>query len=145
MDTHTSAPIATLSGEFNAATLNELRSAPVARRGLALINQKILFPHRGRIELTQTHLALGSWKRLSADEIVQVTVDYVAEYTRFAAGGTRGGFPSFGNVKRLGAPLLLDLTSGERLVVLIDFTFWSGANKAADWEPALRQFIAHRN
>ncbi len=143
MDTHTSAPIAALSGTFNAATLNELRNASVARRGFALINQKVLFPHRGRIELTQDHLILGSWKRLSADEIVQVSVDYVAEYTRFAAGGTRGGFPSFGNVKRLGAPLLLDLTSGERLVVLIDFTLWSGVNKAADWEPALRQFITH--
>lgn len=135
-------PVSTLRGRFCAATVDELRNASAARRWTALVDQRRLFPHRGSIELTADHLDLGTWRRLYPADIRGVSVDYVPEFSRFAAGGTRGGFPSFGNIRKLGAPLILDLASAERLVILIDYTLWSGTNKAASWEPAIRGFLA---
>lgn len=134
-------PVAVLRGRFCAATIDELRDTSAMRRWAALVDQRLLFPHRGSIELTADHLDLGAWRCLHPADIRAVSVNYVAEFSRFAAGGTRGGFPSLGNIRKLGAPLILDLASDERLVVLIDYTLWSGTNKAASWEPAIREFL----
>lgn len=142
MGSSVSTPVSTLRGRFCAATVEELRDTSAVRRWTALVDQRLLFPHRGSIELTADRLELGTWRCLYPADIRGVSVNYVAEFSRFAAGGTRGGFPSLGNIRNLGAPLILDLASGERLVVLIDYALWSGTNKAASWEPVIRDFLA---
>lgn len=131
---------ATLHDSFHAATVSELRSNSPARRLGGLINQRWLFPHHGSIDLAKDSLRLGSWRTLSPRDIAHVSMDFLAEYNRTAAGGARGGFPSFGTFKKLGAPLVLDLRTGERIALLIGYTWWSGATKNKDWLPVLQRF-----
>lgn len=132
----------TLHDTYHAATVDELRKNSSLRRLVAIVNQKKLFPHRGQIDLSDDLLRLGSWRSLTPNDIAQVSMSFLPEYTRVAAGGARGGFPSFGALKRLGAPLVLDLRTGERIALLIGYTWWSGTTKDANWFPALRAFVA---
>lgn len=131
-----------LRADYCAATVDELRKNSPARRVAAIVNQRLLFPHRGTLELTSSRLAFGSWRSLTPGEITQVSMGFLPEYGRIAAGGARGGFPSFGAFKRLGAPLVLDLRTGERVVLLIGYTWWSGATENANWLPALESFAS---
>lgn len=131
-----------LHDTYHAATVDELRKNSSHRRLFAIVNQQMLFPHSGRIDLSDDHLRLGSWRTLTPNEIAHVSMSFLPEYGRVAAGGARGGFPSFGALKRLGAPLVLDLRTGERIALLIGYTWWSGTTKDAHWLPALRAFAA---
>lgn len=137
--------LATMRHTFHAATADELRKTTALRRLWAIVDQRVLFAHRGEIELSEGLLRLGSWKSLTPDDVLDVSMGYLPEYGRFAAGGARGGFPSFGVFKRLGAPLILDLRTGERIFVLIGFTWWSGTTKDTDWLPALKNFTVQHN
>lgn len=131
-----------LHDTYHAATVDELRKNSPLRRLLAIVNQQALFPHRGRIDLSSGRLRLGSWRTLTPKEIAHVSMGFLPEYSRVAAAGARGGFPSFGALKRLGAPLVLDLRTGERIALLIGYTWWSGTTKDAHWFPALKAFMA---
>lgn len=132
---------AVLSDSFHAATVDELRRTSPLRRVAAVVDQRLLFPHRGRIEVSADALQLGSWRMLRPDDCLSLSMEFIPEYNRFAAGGARGGFPSFGAMRRLGAPLVLDLRTGERILLLIGFTWWSGSTKDADWLSALNEFV----
>lgn len=125
---------------FHAATVDELRKSNSMRRLAAIVDQRLLFPHRGPIVLSDKTLQLGSWKSLAPNDVLNVSMDFLPAYGRLAAGGARGGFPSFGALKGLGAPLLLDLRTGERIALLIGYTWWSGTTKDAHWLPALKKF-----
>lgn len=131
-----------LHDTYHAATVDELRRNSSLRRLFAIVNQQMLFPHSGPIDLSDDCLRLGSWRTLAPNEIVHVSMSFLPEYGRVAAGGARGGFPSFGALKRLGAPLILDLRTGERIALLIGYTWWSGTTRDAHWLPALRAFVA---
>lgn len=132
--------ITPLRDTFNAATVGEMRKHSAGRRIAALVDQRLLFPHSGALTLTREALQLGDWRTIRPGDVIDVTKDYIPEYGRFAAGGARGGFPSFGGIKRFGAPFVLDLTSGERIVLLIGFTWWSGSSNDARWQDALTSF-----
>ncbi len=131
-----------LSDTYHAATVDELRKSTKPRRVAAVVDQRVLFPHRGRIELAGDVLTLGSWRTLSSADVLNVSMEFLPQYSRVTAAGARGGFPSFGAVKRLGAPLVLDLRSGERIAVLVGYTWWSGTTKDATWLPALQAYAA---
>lgn len=135
---------AALCDTYHAATVAELHRTPSLRRWVGAVDQRRLFPHRGRVELTSDVLSLGSWRRLTPDDVLAVAMEYLPEYSRAAAGGVRGGFPSFGLFSKVGAPLVLDLRTGERIVLLVGYTWWSGTTKDADWLPALEAFVSGR-
>jgi hypothetical protein len=133
---------AVLRDSYHAATIDELRKNHAIRRTAAFVDQRVLFPHRGQIELSGESLTLVSWRTLAPGDVFNVSMDFLPEYSRVAAGGSRGGFPSFGVLKRLGAPLVLDLTTGERIALLIGYTWWSGTTKDTAWLPELEAFAA---
>lgn len=130
-----------VAASFHAATAGELEGHHIPRRLRGLADQAALFPHHGTLNITEQALVLSGYRSLAWNEITSVEQKFVPEYTRFAAGGSRGGFPSLGFFKRQGAPLVLTLASGERLILLIGFEVVSGTTKNADWLPILRQHI----
>lgn len=129
---------------YFAATVDELRRYSSLRRTLAIVNQRLLFPHHGQIHLSDGLLQLTGWRTLKPSDITQVSMSFLPEYTRLAAGGARGGFPSFGILRRLGAPLAMDLRTGERIALLIGHTWLSGTTKNADWLPTLEDFATEQ-
>lgn len=133
---------ALLCDRFHAATVHELRKTTSVRRKAAIADQRLLFPHRGQIELFDDCLKLGAWRTFAPGDVFNVSMDFLPEYSRVIAAGDRGGFPSFGVLKRLGAPLVLDLRTGERIALLIGYTWWSGTTKDARWLPELKAFAA---
>ncbi|MFK3671439.1 hypothetical protein ACI2IX_14830 [Leifsonia aquatica] len=131
-----------LRDDYLAATAEELKKARSSQRLAAIANQRVLFPHSGSIELTAEALTLGEWKTLQPRDVVHVAQEFIPEYNRFAAGGARGGFPSLGALKRTGAPLIVDLRTGERIVLLVGFEVLSGVTKNSSWVKPLQKFAA---
>jgi hypothetical protein len=127
---------------FHAATAPELQAHGALRRASALVDQRRLFPHHGEIVLSGDRLRLGSWRTLAPSDVTDVSHRFPDGYGRFAAGGARGGFPSLGAIGRGGAPLVLDLATGERIVLLVGFRWLSGLTRDADWLPVLRDFAS---
>lgn len=125
---------------YHGATTGELESASALDRMAAVVNQGSLFPHKGRITLSDDALILDGWKTLRPQQIRAVSHEFTDAYGRFTAGGARGGFPSFGVLKDKGAPLVLSLDDGEDLLLLVGFAPVSGTNKNAEWLPQLQQF-----
>lgn len=106
----------------------------------ALVDQSSLFRRHGEIELTPSTLTLGSWMTLRPSDIRSVRCEFIEEYTRFTAGGSRGAFPSLGVFSRQGAPLVLDVVDGRQIVLLIGFSLLPGTTKNATWFPLLTSF-----
>lgn len=129
-----------LDEAYLAATPDELRSRSSARRVGGLISQATLFPHNGTMTLTENLLVLSGYRTLRPRDLVSVEQRFVPEYGRFAAGGVRGGFPSMGFITRQGAPLVLHLKTGERIIVLLGFERISGTTKNRKWLDALQAF-----
>lgn len=126
---------------YAGATDGELAEAGVLSRLRALADQSSLFPHHGEIELTETTLTLSGWMDLHRGDVRAVRQEYTTEYSRFTAGGARGGFPSLGVVRRRGAPLVLDLRDGRTIVLLVGYSALSGTTQNAQWYEPLRSFI----
>ena len=124
---------------YHGATTTELRGNSRRRRLVGLVNQKLLFPHRGVVTLAGDRFDLGGWRTVHRDEVAAVDRGFIPEYGRIAAGGLRGGFPSFGFIESLGAPLVIRLRGGTNIVLLVGYTWWSGATGNRAWE---REIIA---
>lgn len=126
---------------YLAATPEELhsRSSTWTRAG-GLADQALLFPHSGTLTLDEDTLRLSGFRNLRPHDIESVEQEFISEYGRIAAGGLRGGFPSLGFFKRQGAPLVLHLTTGERIVLLLGFERVLGVTKNREWLDALRVF-----
>lgn len=131
---------ATMKDEYHGSTTAELRRVGGLQRLRSLANQATLFAHSGRIELRDGILELGDWMTLTPGDMASVTQEFVPEYGRFTAGGARGGFPSVGALGRIGMPIVIDLVSGERLVLIIGSRPLSGRTLSSEWYPALRDF-----
>lgn len=131
-----------LRAGYRAATTAELRGARLSKRLIAIIDQRILFPHVGKVELARSALTFGGWRTLQPTDVASVSHRFVPEYSRLAAGGARGGFPSLGVVKGAGAPLVLDLRTGERIVLLVDYKVVSGIATNRSWLSAITEFAA---
>lgn len=131
-----------ISGTYAGATLGELRAAGSGRRAVGLARQDVLFPHRGTAQLTAEALVLEGWRAIGAAQIAEARQEFLREYGHWQAGGARGGFPSFGLLGRVGAPVVLGLAGGETLVLLFDFQAVTGATKNARWLDEIRH-LAH--
>lgn len=125
---------------YDGATSAELAEAGMVSKLRALADQRSLFPHHGDIELDGSTLELSGWMTLRPEDVRSVRHEFTDEYSRFAAGGARGGFPSLGIFGKRGAPLLLDLVDGSRLFLVIGLSVLPGTTKNRQWYPALATF-----
>lgn len=130
-------PQPVLRDSYLGATTAELQRNSVRRRLVGLVNQKLLFPHRGAVALADDRIELCGWRTVRRGDVVAVERGFIPEYGRVAAGGLRGGFPSFGFIESIGAPLVIRLRSGSSIVLLVGYTWWSGASKNRSWKPAV--------
>jgi len=130
-----------LRSSYLAATVSELQRVKTLTRIIALANQRVLFPHRGELEMSTDALSFENWRTITATDLRSVTQEFIPEYGRFLAGGVRGGFPSLGIAKRTGAPLILNLSDGEQIVLMIGYKVFSGISQNSSWLPALQEFI----
>lgn len=127
---------------FCAATLSELTAAGSLRRFIALADQRMRFPHRGEIRVSEQTVELGDWTRIDRGGLVRVTREYVPSYGRIAAWGVRGGFPSLGAAGGAGAPLVLHRRDDEPIAVLVGFRPVTGRNNNAAAFAALQRCTA---
>jgi|GEM_PF-2921120 len=125
-----------------AATLSELTAAGSLRRLVALADQRMRFPHRGEIRVSEQTVELGDWTQIDPGGLVRVTREYVPSYGRIAAWGVRGGFPSLGAAGGAGAPLVLHRRDDEPVVVLVGFRPVTGRNNNAAAFAALQRCTA---
>lgn len=126
---------------YDGASSAELADAGMVSKVRALADQSSLFPHHGDIELTSSALELGGWMTLYPVDIRSVRHEFTDEYSRFTAGGARGGFPSFGVFAKKGAPLVLDLANGEQILLLVGFEALPGTTRNSQWYPELAAFV----
>lgn len=135
-----------LVARYLGATQDELRSVRGPARLAAMSDQQRLFPHQGTIELREEALLLEDWRSIRRDVIAKVELTFTDAYTRWMAGGARGGrYASFGLFGSLGKPLVLSLVDdGDRddpIYLLIDFRWFSGINQARRWFPAISRWV----
>ena len=76
-----------------AALRSELGDAGTGRRMTALLNQKVLFPHRGQATLDGTALTLGSWNNgtdlsITKDAVSRITQQFDDYYGAFVGGAS---------------------------------------------------------
>lgn len=129
---------------YHGATREELAEVRTMAKVRALADQSSLFPHHGDVDLTDSILDLAGWMTLRPEEILAVRHEFTGEYSRFTAGGARGGFPSLGISKERGAPLVLDLADGRQILLIVGFSHLSGTTKNADWYKRLTTFTQDR-
>lgn len=132
------------AASYLGATRDELRSVRGAARLAAMSDQRRLFPHHGRIELRSDTLLLGGWRTIPRNRIADVELSFTDSYSRWMAGGARGGrYASFGLFGSLGKPLVVRLVDEDvPIYLLIDFQWFSGINQARRWFPAIAGWAA---
>lgn len=130
------------SARYLGATESELRGASALRRFFGLGVQRLRFPHRGELRLERDRLVLGGWLELRRDQVERVSLEFTDAWTRFQAGGVRGGFPSLGLLGSLGKPLVLARRDAEPLYLLVDYGLISGISRNRQWFPRLRRWLA---
>lgn len=132
-----SAPCA-LAATYLGATEDELGMVHGLARLAAMSDQRRLFPHQGTIELRGDALALEGWRTIRSEHIANVELTFTDVYSRWMAGGVRGGrSASFGLFGNLGKPLVLHLVGDGPIYLLIDFSWFSGTNQARRWLPTV--------
>lgn len=123
-----------VTNKFYGASETELRAASTVRRGVALVDQTRLFPHRGRVRLQGRELVLEEWQTIDRSQIVGLALTYTDAYGRFTAGGSRGQFPSLGFFGGWGKPVVIDRADGaEQIYLLINYNKVTGVNQARHW------------
>ena len=119
--------------DYLAATpseINDLKSEHPLKSKAA---QDILFPHAGTVLVSEDAIEFSGFLVLTPGEVTRISQEYIDSYTRFMAAGSRGKFGSFGIFKNLGAPVVFYRGDQDPIVVLIDFTRWSGTTKNSDF------------
>lgn len=123
------------------ATESELGENSVPRRIMGFVDQRKLFSHCGTLMLKPDALVLQGWREIPKATIENVTLTFTEVYTRMAAGGARGNYPSLGWLASLGKPLVLGLHGEQRIYLLLDFRWWSGINQSRIWAPLLQGWL----
>lgn len=127
-----------LAATYLGATADELGLVHGFARLAAMSDQRRLFPHQGRIELRGDALVLEGWRTIRRERITNVELTFTDVYSRWMAGGVRGGRnASFGLFGNLGKPLVLHLVGDGQIYLLIDFSWFSGINQARRWFPTI--------
>ena len=134
---------ASWSAPYLGASEGELRAAGSSTRLLAMSDQRRLFPHQGTLELGGDSLSLGGWRTLTPSQVTSVELTFTDAYSRWMAGGVRGGRnSSFGLFGSLGKPLVLGLYGEDPIYLLIDFRWFTGINSARSWAPRMASWVA---
>ncbi|RLY93863.1 hypothetical protein EAE32_01025 [Kocuria tytonicola] len=97
------------------------------------------------MQVSGEYLDFSGLTRLRPDEVVRISRRVVDSYTRMTAAGSRGQFGSFGAFGKWRAPVVVELRTGEPLIVLIDFTRWSGTTANRKFIEGLRQYSSWRS
>lgn len=104
-------------------------------------DQRVLFPHAGRLRLEPRVLVLGGWRVIPRAALTSVRLTFTDAYRRGQAAGVRGNAASFGFLGNLGKPIVLGLRDDEPVYLLIGFRWFTGVNQARRWAPLLRSWI----
>jgi hypothetical protein len=127
---------------YNGATESELRASRASGRINWLSDQRLLFPHTGRLSVESEALVLGDWWTIPKADITDAQARFTEAYGRAQAAGVRGGnVASFGLFGSLGKPLVLTLRNDEPIYLLIGFRYFTGVTQARRWAPLLRDWI----
>lgn len=123
------------SSEYIAALRTELSDAGPAKRAAALINQRALFPHRGKAILTAPQLELTSWDTkgsitLSPTSVRRVTRQFDKHYGAFIGGASA----------KWGAPVIIELKDGTVMYILFNHRAFLEKTDNPDWEDALLEW-----
>ena len=106
-------------------------------------DQRRLFAHQGTLDLGKDSLSLGGWRTLTPSQVTSVELTFTDAYSRWMAGGVRGGRnSSFGLFGSLGKPLVLGLYGEDPIYLLIDFRWFTGINSARSWAPRMASWVA---
>lgn len=124
------------------ASEHELRSIGRVSKALGLIDQRRWFRHRGGFRIAQDTLFLEGWLELPRSAVERIDLEFTHAYTRFMAGGARGGFPSLGFLGERGKPLVVRRTGAEPLYLLLDYGWLSGTSENPTWLPRLDDWLA---
>jgi hypothetical protein len=121
----------TKTGQYIAATAEELRSNSVADKSAGIISQKALFRRRGTIELHAETLILSSWNDagdlvLARSDIASVRTEFTELYGRFIGG-----------LLNSGKPLILETATAGEIYVLIDRKELMETTKDREWAKAI--------
>jgi hypothetical protein len=107
--------------EYIGTTTSFLRSTSKVDYAKAMINQKVLFPHRGTAILHGDRLVLTDWGGEGSDvsiypgQIDRISNEFTQHYDRFIGGG----------VRKFGAPIIVHQTDGEQVYLLLNYRwFW---------------------
>lgn len=122
---------------YVAALRSELGSSTPARRATALINQRVLFPHRGDAVLDDSELSLTSWNNdgdllITRDVISRVTRQFDDFYGAFVGGGSSSW----------GAPVIIEFTDGTAVYLLFDHQSFLEKTTNPAWEKDLLAWLS---
>ena len=118
----------TRRGTYIAATAEELITAGVGKRLAAVINQRVLFRHRGQAELLPDRLVLGGWDGVGSlvirpSRVTGIQRRFTTHYGRFLGGGSA----------EWGAPVILDVGSDLTVYLLFDHRAFLEKSSNVDW------------
>lgn len=128
------------NGAYIAATDAELKEAGFVTRGIALINQRVLFRHRGEASLRPGRLELRDWDRgdslvVTPGDLTGVQRTFTELYGRFVGGGSA----------EWGAPIILSRTEGHPdLYLLFEHRVFLEKSTNVEWHVALLEWRHHR-
>lgn len=125
------------SGNYVAALRTELTDAGSGRRALALLNQRVLFPHRGTANLFQDELELDGWDERGSIAVIRGSVSRIARQFDDRYGAFIGGGSS-----RWGAPVIIELQDGTALYLLFNHRTFLEKTDNPEWEAALLEWRA---
>lgn len=99
-------------GSYIGATAEELGHKHAQDKVAAGVTQKVLFQHRGEIQLYPDRLVLTGWSEdgdlvLDQQQITKVVVEFTALYGRFIGGLLNAGKPLIVTVPTIGQLYLL--------------------------------------
>ncbi|CAM5372664.1 hypothetical protein [Corynebacterium variabile] len=125
------------ASSYVAALRSELGDAGTGRRMTALLNQKVLFPHRGQATLDPTVLTLGTWNdgadlRITKDAVSRITRQFDDYYGAFVGGASSAW----------GAPVIIEFTDGTAVYVLFDHRTFLEKTDNRNWEADLLRWMS---
>lgn len=131
-----------LEGDYRAAFSDEIMNpAFIQQAFLAQLAPGELFPHHGRVSLTETGLAFEGLMEIPFAEMVAVQAHVDRVYHRYYAGlaalGGRGGHT---HTLIGGEPFVITFRDGERersLYAVLDWPFFLALSKEKGWRKAV--------
>lgn len=124
------------STQYIAALRTELTDAGPAKRAAALINQRVLFPHRGKATLTSGQLELANWDDKGAITIRPTSVRRVTRQFDKHYGAFVGGASA-----KWGAPIIIELKDGTVVYALFNHRAFLEKTDNPEWEEALLEWL----